>query len=205
MTIRTAAAVAILLMLPLSLACQQLVRPSDEECDRAVGLVERAELRSETAREFRIIRSCGAKGGAALAQLLRRTSGTPSTEEFDRSVNLALGFRDASILTTSLALASNRSAQIGARTAAFRVLLSMISGMRVTHASLITEGSLCRIFSLSGQAEGAQLPTDYLTQIREAAESVRHEGGSAAELRSAAECVSTAVRGATMRRPPTTH
>jgi hypothetical protein len=199
----TLAAFVLGLLTPLSLSCQQPRRASEADCTKAIAVSQRTDFRAEADRDLGMIRQCGSRGAAALGQMLTRTSRGPTTREFSRTVDVALGFRDASIFDASLALASDRAAQSRARAQAFRVLISMIDGMRVTYESLTTRGGLCSIYSLPDvpATNNRALSSDYLRRIKKSAEAARDDVGAPKEVRSAAECALTVVRGVSLARP----
>jgi hypothetical protein len=196
---RSLLASAIAFLSPIGLDAQQMATASNGRCDRAISVAERADFRTEAARDLAAVRYCGERGGVAVARLLRQTSRSSRAADLTRSVDVALGFQDASIFTSALEIAGDRSTPIPGRAQALRILLSMLGGVRVTYSSLTTKGPMCEVYVVTDgpgpRAVGRQLPADFSSRIKAAAERVRDEPRKAPELTSAAECVLVAVKG----------
>ena len=167
-----------------------------EMCERALQGVRDDQSAVERWRLIDSLSGCGAEGGSALAEELRRLRGIYELTTLERLFDRIVRIRDATVFGAALELADDKSATVEARIVAFRIFVQYENPIWVTTFDAFSlpwqEGwPLSRrgtyyVVDHPGQSEGAPLPDDWEATVRALLTRIREDNTEPDPVRSGA-------------------
>ena len=168
------------------------------ECRLAAQVLTTGQPANKTGWALDLIPLCGATGGSAVAELVRRHARATAPSEFEPLVELATQLRDRAVYNAALAVATDTRATEPARIQSIRILAAQLNPMptavRMSYLYYAgTAGDSTKVYigetiaaADDGHFEGSPLPPNAYDETARAMTNLVDQPGQSAGVRHAA-------------------
>lgn len=170
----------------------------EQQCKKAVKIVERGKPGRKEAWAWSTVLGCGAEGGVAArdAWLLARAGVDPT--QLEDLFSRLWSFRDAALFEAARGIATDPSASAPSRVYSAMMLVAQLLDRKNPNYAWFTSvgmGGVCRIGSVYDRAlyAGRPLPSDARQLGLQVGRQLSNDAGAPATVRSAGRCLAQAI------------